>query len=106
MGYADDVEIFPAMDKREQAIRRRVHRLAEFYQHLVTFIVVISLVWIGNAFLVYGSERAIKLERVERQSVTGPTSLALPDATMYVAEGWTATTLPIGGWMLEKVVAS
>lgn len=48
------------MDKREQAIRRRVHRLAEFYQHLVTFIVVISLVWIGNAFLVYGSERAIK----------------------------------------------
>ncbi|MDE3172017.1 MAG: hypothetical protein KGN74_02990, partial [Gemmatimonadota bacterium] len=32
----------------------------------------------------------------------GPCSVALPDATMFVAEGWTATALPVGGWMLER----
>jgi N-methylhydantoinase A len=34
--------------------------------------------------------------------VRGPASVALSDATMYVAEGWTARALAIGGWMLER----
>jgi N-methylhydantoinase A len=34
--------------------------------------------------------------------VTGPISIALPDATLFVAPGWTATALDIGGWMLER----
>ena len=29
-------------------------------------------------------------------------SVVLPDATMLVAAGWTATALPMGGWMLER----
>jgi N-methylhydantoinase A/oxoprolinase/acetone carboxylase beta subunit len=28
--------------------------------------------------------------------------VALPDATMLVPEGWSATALPIGGWFLER----
>lgn len=28
--------------------------------------------------------------------------VALPDATMLVPEGWTATALPIGGWFVER----
>jgi N-methylhydantoinase A len=28
--------------------------------------------------------------------------IALPDATLLVAEGWTARALPIGGWMMER----
>jgi N-methylhydantoinase A/oxoprolinase/acetone carboxylase beta subunit len=28
--------------------------------------------------------------------------IALPDATMLVPEGWTATALPIGGWFMER----
>lgn len=34
--------------------------------------------------------------------VQGPTTLALPDATLFVADGWTATPLEIGGWMLTR----
>lgn len=34
--------------------------------------------------------------------VRGPSSVALPDATMLVAPGWSARPLPIGGWMLER----
>jgi N-methylhydantoinase A len=36
------------------------------------------------------------------QVVDGPVSIALPDATLYVAAGWRATALPIGGWMMER----
>jgi hypothetical protein len=28
--------------------------------------------------------------------------VTLPDATLLVAEGWTARTLPIGGWLLDR----
>ncbi len=35
-------------------------------------------------------------------SVTGAASIALPDATLYVAPGWTARALPTGGWMVER----
>ena len=36
------------------------------------------------------------------ETVVGPASIALADATMYVAAGWTARSLEIGGWMLER----
>jgi len=36
------------------------------------------------------------------RTLIGPAVVRLPDATMYVAEGWTAHALPIGGWMLER----
>ena len=35
--------------------------------------------------------------------VRGPAVIALPDATLRVAAGWTARALPIGGWLLERV---
>jgi N-methylhydantoinase A len=35
-------------------------------------------------------------------TVRGRRVVALPDATMLVPEGWTATALPIGGWFLER----
>lgn len=35
-------------------------------------------------------------------TVRGRAAVALPDATMLVADGWTARALPIGGWMLER----
>ena len=34
--------------------------------------------------------------------VRGPAVVALPDATLRVAAGWTARALPIGGWLLER----
>lgn len=67
----------------------------------------------------FGEERRLRLERSGRprawndeaplddgsplsKSLSGPISVALPDATMHVAAGWTATALDIGGWMLER----
>jgi N-methylhydantoinase A len=35
------------------------------------------------------------------RTLTGPTVVRLPDATMRVAPGWTARSLDIGGWHLE-----
>jgi N-methylhydantoinase A len=35
-------------------------------------------------------------------TVCGRVVIALPDATLLVAEGWTARALPIGGWMMER----
>jgi N-methylhydantoinase A len=35
-------------------------------------------------------------------TVTGRRVIALPDATMLVPAGWTATALPIGGWFVER----
>jgi N-methylhydantoinase A len=34
--------------------------------------------------------------------VRGRAVIALSDATLLVAEGWTARALPIGGWLLER----
>jgi N-methylhydantoinase A len=52
---------------------------------------------------VSGVGRAVKLEsHVAGKTLPGPASLALPDATMYVAPGWTARSLEIGGWLLER----
>lgn len=35
-------------------------------------------------------------------TVRGPATIALPDATLLVRDGWTARALPIGGWLLER----
>jgi N-methylhydantoinase A/oxoprolinase/acetone carboxylase beta subunit len=34
--------------------------------------------------------------------VRGRRVIALPDATMLIPDGWTATALPIGGWFVER----
>jgi len=48
--------------------------------------------------------RRVRFQREEAaDAVTGPATLALSDATLFVAEGWTAIPLDIGGWLLERV---
>jgi N-methylhydantoinase A len=51
-----------------------------------------------------GVGRAVKLEREARPAVrrlVGPKSLALPDATLFVAKGWRGRLLDTGAWLLE-----
>ena len=40
--------------------------------------------------------------RAMARVVEGPAVVRLPDATMRIAQGWTARSLDIGGWMLEQ----
>jgi len=40
--------------------------------------------------------------RPEHESIRGPAAVALPDATLFVADGWTARALPIGGYLMER----
>jgi len=49
----DDDLIIRGMSKRELAIRRRVHRLAEFYQHLSIYVLVIGALWALNLWQVW-----------------------------------------------------
>ena len=35
-------------------------------------------------------------------TLDGPASVALPDATLFVAPGWRATAAPTGGWIVER----
>ena len=48
MATMDDELISRSMSKRELAIRRRVHKLAEFYQHLFIYAMVIGALWMVN----------------------------------------------------------
>lgn len=42
----DDEIITPGMSEREISIRRRVRRLAEFYRHLVIYLVIMTTIWV------------------------------------------------------------
>ncbi len=54
----DNDEYFPpGTPAREISIRRRVHRLAEFYRHLLVFVIAIGLLWILNALTIQASNR-------------------------------------------------
>ena len=41
----NDEPILPGMTERELGIRRRVHRLAEFYRHVFVYVAVIGALW-------------------------------------------------------------
>jgi len=42
------------MTARELGIRRRVHRLAEFYRHAFVYVIVIPALWCFNLWNVWG----------------------------------------------------
>ena len=52
--------IFPGMSEREIAIRRRVHRLAEFYRHVFTYVIVNACLWGLNSAQLWGSSAQSK----------------------------------------------
>jgi hypothetical protein len=56
----DDELILPGMSSREIAIRRRVHRLAEFYRHVFIYLIVNAALWIVNAWMLWGTPAASK----------------------------------------------
>ena len=51
----DDELILPGMSEREIAIRRRVHRLAEFYRHVFGYVIVNLTLWGANVWMLWGT---------------------------------------------------
>ena len=51
----DDELILPGMSERELTIRRRVHRLADFYRHLFVYLLVNAGFWAFNAWVIYNT---------------------------------------------------
>lgn len=51
-----------------------------------------------------GTGRDAKLGsgRPSPRKSAGPASVELPDATLWIAKGWTGRALPGGGWLLER----
>jgi hypothetical protein len=49
----DDELLLPGMTERERNIRRRVHRVAEFYRHVFVYVIVISAIWCINLWSVW-----------------------------------------------------
>ena len=47
-------------------------------------------------------EPALAAPHSARDTIHGPAVVALSDATMFVADGWTARALPIGGYVMER----
>lgn len=60
MATMDDELISRSMSKRELAIRRRVHKLAEFYQHLFIYAMVMGALWVVNLWGMWGGELPAK----------------------------------------------
>lgn len=56
----DEEHLSPTPPDREAAIRRRVHRLAEFYRHLFVFVMFMAALWALNAWQIYVSVKSIK----------------------------------------------
>lgn len=52
---ADDIAL-PGMSTREVEIRRRVHRLAEFYRHAMIYLVFMTIVWISNFVIIHNAD--------------------------------------------------
>ncbi len=48
----DNTSIAPGTPEREISIRRRVHRVAEFYRHALVYVVAIGALWVINALLI------------------------------------------------------
>jgi hypothetical protein len=49
----DDDLILRGMTERERSIRRRVHRVAEFYRHVFVYVIVIGAIWCINLWGVW-----------------------------------------------------
>ena len=56
----DDELILPGISEREIAIRRRVHRLAEFYRHVFVYVIVNAGLWMLNFGMIWDTPAHVR----------------------------------------------
>ncbi|MGH7623475.1 MAG: hydantoinase/oxoprolinase family protein, partial [Gemmatimonadaceae bacterium] len=79
-------------------------RFAAEHEKRMGFVLEQEIEVIGARIAITGDALAPALvgARSGAEKHRGPAVVALPDATMLVAEGWTARALPIGGYVMER----
>jgi len=113
-GHELDVEISPALGPtalRERFAMRHSERFGFTLDRDVEVVSVRCIFSTGgrNARLArrgpssWSDERRVDDGGAMSGIVVGRATVGLPDATLLVADGWRATALPIGGWLLEQV---
>ena len=99
-GHELDVAIAPKSAVRTIAGAFRAAHEARYGFTLPTAIEVVSVRVVAE-----GKGRAVRFAgwsgRRSRRTVRGPRSVPLPDATLFVARGWTAATIGDNGWELR-----
>jgi N-methylhydantoinase A len=79
-------------------------RFAAEHERRMGFVLDLEVEVVGARMAATGDAREAVLVPAAEPDATrhGPAVIALPDATLLVAAGWTARALPIGGWLLER----
>jgi N-methylhydantoinase A len=101
VGQGHELEI-PFAPGEEGA--RLVARFAAEHEKRMGFVLEAEIEVIGARLAVTGDAREPVLVSPGSAGEThrGPAVVALSDATLLVAEGWTARALPIGGFLMER----
>jgi N-methylhydantoinase A len=115
VGQGHELDVPATPGDEPLAIRKR---FAELHRARVGFELPVDVEIVSARCVVGDQPRAVRLERHGVDgwdaatltdaggpcdaTIAEPCSVVLPDATMRVAEGWTARALPMGGWMLER----
>ncbi|MEP7065864.1 MAG: hydantoinase/oxoprolinase family protein [Gemmatimonadota bacterium] len=81
-----------------------IARFAESHEKRMGFTLDTAIEVIGARIAISSAAREPALVSAHSASDTirGPTVVSLPDATLFVADGWTARALPIGGYLMER----
>ena len=99
-GHELDVAVSP-----KQSARAIAAAFTEAHEARYGFTLAIAIEVVSVRVVAEGSGRSVRLGRTKGRTaerVRGPRSMTLPDATLFVARGWTATMLGAHAWELRS----
>jgi N-methylhydantoinase A len=113
-GHELDVEIAPVLGVeaiRERFVARHNERFGFTLDRDVEIVSVRCILSTGGrearlarrGTSAWSDEHRVDDGGVMSGRVMGRGIIGLPDATLLVADGWMASALPIGGWLLERL---
>jgi len=97
-GHELEIPFAPGEEGAVLAVRFRAE-----HEKRMGFVIEQDVEVVGARMAITGDAREPSLvsSHASDEVHRGPAVVALPDATMLVAQGWTARALPIGGYLLE-----